>query len=199
MLEHFTNKDIKKAAELTFSAWGSELPEENEGIKSFIYEALVRYYYKNFRFSYKITEQKLLQAFLLAGKLEDKTTFSQWFAEGCNQFNAYDSQIAKDYLAYLMYNSEVMKHYASANDLLLLLFLSKLPGAGSRLLANAEQQARGAGLKRMFLWADCTCDYDYYYKKGFQETAVFINDKMSRLGRQKTIIFCKNLSEKPND
>lgn len=198
-LEHFTDSDIQKAAELTFFTWGSELPQEKEFLKAFIYEAMVRYYFKNQRFSYKITENNLLQAFLLAGKIDDHEIFSDWLIKEKKKFNTHDCRIVDEYLAYLSYNSQIMDKYASDNDLMLLLFLSRLPGAGGRLLHNIEQQAVKAGLERIFLWADATCDYDYYYKKGFQEVLTFVNNKMSELGQQQTIIFCKKLSKKPNN
>ena len=61
-----------------------------------------------------------------------------------------------------------MRELAKADDLLLCLFLSCKAGIGSTLLQNIETVAQEQGINKLFLWADATCDYEYYQKRGYR-------------------------------
>ena len=79
--------------------------------------------------------------------------------------------------------------------LLLCLFLSMKSGVGSKLLHNVEAIAQKNGVKKLYLWADATCDYEYYRKRGYSEAAHFTNNILPQLGVQETWIYSKELKE----
>ena len=84
---------------------------------------------------------------------------------------------------------------AHKKDLLLCLFLSRKPGVGSKLLENVEEVARHHSIARLHLWADATCDYSYYRRRGYKETEHFVNKVLPELGQQATWIYSKEVSK----
>lgn len=197
-IERFTAADILPAAKLTYTVWGDELLNEAAELKNFIYEAMVRYYCRNFHYSAKLMYENKMQGFLLAGLPTDKAAERLWLEQGMAAFSGRERQLIYEYREYLLYNGSNLHKQAADTDLLLYLFVSMVPGGGSRLLANAVKLAQLSKKSALLLWADETCDYDYYYKRDFTLVEKFNNNKMSLLGEQNTVIFKKKLNKNPN-
>ncbi len=195
LLTKFNDADIYNAAQLTAAVWGDELPWPDSRLKNFVYQAMVRYYSKNNALSFKFSDAGIMQGFLLAGKKCDKSCFAEWFDTQSRFFTVQERQIAESYMNYLAYNGSALDSCSTDSDLQLLLYLSTVRGGGSLLLNNILCLARQKGFASLLLWADETCDLDYYEKKGFVLRKTFVNDKMPLLGKQKTVIFAKKLAE----
>lgn len=193
MINNFDERDLAAAGALTRDVWGQELEGESASFKAFVYEAMTRYYCRNNNFSFKLQEEGVLKGFLLAGLAKDSNSSKLWFAEHLSRFSVREQQLAVGYQEYLAFNGQQLNRYTGADDLQLLLFLSNAAGGGSMLLQHTEQAAMQAGIKNLLLWADETCDTEYYCKKGFSIIDRFVNDKMLRLGELKTIVFRKCL------
>ena len=56
------------------------------------------------------------------------------------------------------------------------MLLSMKSGVGSKLLHNVEAIAQKNSVKKLYLWEDATCDYEYYRKRGYSEAAHFTNN-----------------------
>lgn len=192
-IEPFSLQDIPAATALTYAAWGDELAEESEAFRHFVCEAMVRYYFRTSAFSYRLSADGCLQAFLLAADYMQEDASSAWFLSASERFTQREQVLARQYLAYLHFNGERLRECAAEDDLLLLLFVSRMQGAGSTLLENAVAVARAAGLKRLHLWADETCDYGYYCRRGFAVSRCFTNEVLPQLGAQATYIYSKEL------
>ncbi len=54
--------------------------------KLFIYEAMVRYYFRSSKLSFKITENGKMQGFLLASAMDDAIMHVSWFRKGLKRF-----------------------------------------------------------------------------------------------------------------
>lgn len=197
-IERFTAADILPAAKLTYTVWGDELLNEAAELKNFIYEAMVRYYCRNFHYSAKLMHENKMQGFLLAGLPTDKAADKLWLEQGMTAFSGRERQLIYEYREYLLYNGSNLHKQAADTDLLLYLFVSMVPGGGSRLLANAVKLGQLSKKSALLLWADETCDYEYYYKRDFTLVEKFNNNKMSLLGEQNTVIFKKKLNKNPN-
>ena len=193
-LEHFTLADIAEASFLSLLTWGDEMEISNSKLQAFIYEAMVRYYFRSSKLSFKITENSKMQGFLLASAMDDAVTHLPWFRKGLKDFTQAEQDIAKGYIEYLHYNGEKVRKYARASDVLLCLFLSRKSGVGGHLLYNAELAAQKNGAAQVHLWADATCDYAYYLKRGYVQNTCFVNNVLPKLGEQQTWIYSKKLA-----
>lgn len=65
-LEHFTLADIAEASFLSLLTWGDEMEISNSKLQAFIYEAMVRYYFRSSKLSFKITENGKMQGFFIS-------------------------------------------------------------------------------------------------------------------------------------
>ena len=195
-IEQFTAKDIAEATLLTLLTWGEEMALANEHLKTILYEAMVRYYFRGSDFSYKmVDEEGFMQGFLLAAPIYARDNSQKWLEEQLQGFATEEQDLVYNYLRYLSYNGQQVRNVAHKKDLLLCLFLSRKPGVGSKLLENVEEVARHHSIARMHLWADATCDYSYYRRRGYKETGHFVNKVLPELGQQATWIYSKEVSK----
>ena len=195
MLSIFTPQDISCASHLTKLTWGDEMALTNDGLKDVLYEAMVRYYYRSEAFSLKMTDEDGMQGFLLATTIDERDNSQKWLVEHLQGFATEEQDLVYNYLRYLSYNGQQVRNVAHKKDLLLCLFLSRKPGVGSKLLENVEEVARHHSIARMHLWADATCDYSYYRRRGYKETGHFVNKVLPELGQQATWIYSKEVSK----
>ena len=192
-IQNFTLSDVPTAAHLTKLTWGDELPLTNEALKNGLYEAMVRYYFRSTEFSFKLTDAEGMQGFLLAAPLAARDHSQDWLKQVLVQFNGEEQDLVYNYLRYLSYNGQRVRELAQENALLLCLFLSRKAGVGSALLRQVEQVAQANGVNTLYLWADATCDYAYYRRRGYSEAAHFQNKILPALGEQETWIYSKAL------
>lgn len=193
-IERFTYNDIEEATRLTLLTWGEEMALANEKLKAVLYESMVRYYFRSSEFSYKmVDEDGPMQGFLLAAPLTARDNSQGWLLEQLQDFRLDEQDLVYNYLRYLSYNGQQVRKLAQADDLLLCLFLSRKPGVGSKLLENVEEVARNHNIKNMHLWADATCDYSYYRRRGYKEGGHFVNKVLPELGQQATWIYSKEV------
>ena len=134
-----------------------------------------------------------MQGFLLAAPLTARDNSQGWLLEQLQDFRLDEQDLVYNYLRYLSYNGQQVRKLAQADDLLLCLFLSRKPGVGSKLLENVEEVARNHNIKNMHLWADATCDYSYYRRRGYKEGGHFVNKVLPELGQQATWIYSKEV------
>lgn len=194
-LQHFTSHDIPTASYLTKLTWGEEMSLDNEALKNVLYEAMVRYYFRSTEFSFKLTDAGQLQGFLLAAPLALRDNSQGWLQQALASFTSSEQDLVYNYLRYLSYNGQRVRALAQGNALLLCLFLSCKAGGGSRLLQKVEAVAQKQDIKNLYLWADATCDYAYYRRRGYSEAGHFQNKILPALGEQETWIYKKNLNK----
>ena len=195
-IERFTAADITEATRLTRLTWGEEMALANKNLKNVLYEAMVRYYFRSSDFSYKmVDEEGAMQGFLLAAPIDARDNSQKWLEEQLQSFATEEQDLVYNYLRYLSYNGQQVRNVAHKKDLLLCLFLSRKPGVGSKLLENVEEVARHHSIASMHLWADATCDYSYYRRRGYKETGHFVNKVLPELGQQATWIYSKEVSK----
>lgn len=156
---------------------------------------MVRYYFRSTEFSFKLTDAEGMQGFLLAAPLAARDHSQAWLRQALVQFNREEQDLVYNYLRYLSYNGQRVRELAQENSLLLCLFLSRKAGVGSTLLRHVEKVAQAQGISRLYLWADATCDYAYYRRRGYSDAAHFQNKILPALGEQETWIYKKNLNK----
>ena len=190
-LSKFTLGDIQCAAYLTKLTWGEEMSLANESLKNVLYEAMVRYYFRSEEFSFKLEDEHGMQGFLLAAPLHERDKSQGWFKGELAPFNNEEQDLVYNYLRYLSYNGQKVRALAQDDDLILCLFLSRKAGVGSKLLKNIEAVAQMQGINKLYLWADATCDYAYYRRRGYSACLQFTNDIFADLGAQETWVYRK--------
>lgn len=192
IIDRFTEQDINAAARLSIANWGSELAQESAAVRRFVFEGMVRYYYRNSNLSVKAVGGAM-QGFLLACDYSDDDASKDWFATEAVHFTQREQEVASVYHDYLLHNGQQLKREMRPGDVLLGLFLSRQPGCGKRMLHEVAAKAQQQGKRSLYLWADATCDYDYYARNGFKTVACFENRQMPLLGNLATYIYRRDL------
>ena len=54
------------------------------------------------------------------------------------------------------------------DDIKLTLYVSRKRGCGSRLLNDLCGQFKQKGYKKLYLWTDCECDWEWYTEHGYE-------------------------------
>lgn len=196
IIKNFIQQDIDEAAQLTLLTWGDEMALSNDLLKQVLYEAMVRYYFRSSEFSFKLVDAQscCMQGFLLAAPLTERDCSQKWLQQTLADFAPEEQDLVYNYLRYLSYNGQQVRRFAKPQDLLLCLFLSRKPGVGTKLLQNIEKAAKERQISNLYLWADATCDYSYYRRRGYEEACRFTNTVLPDLGAQETWIYRKALS-----
>lgn len=195
IVKNFTQQDIAEAAQLTLLTWGEEIALHDDMLKNVLYEAMVRYYFRSSEFSFKLADAQsgITQGFLLAAPLSERDCSQKWLRQTLADFALEEQDLVYNYLRYLSYNGQQVRRYAKPQDLLLCLFLSRKPGVGAKLLQNIETVAKEHQISSLYLWADATCDYSYYRRRGYEEACRFTNTILPELGAQETWIYRKKM------
>lgn len=191
-IRNFTDSDIKPATNMSMAAWAFELEGHDEAFREFIYEYIVRYYDLNREFSLSLEDEEGVQAILLAGLKNDANQSLDWFNDRCGKFGDACQKIARQYKAYLEYNSRELKPYVGEDDLIMNLFISRKPGYGKALLTRLEELGRQNDVSGIWLWSDATCNLHYYAKQGFAKVYEFHNHLLMDQALT-TIVYRKSL------
>ena len=85
--------------------------------------------------------------------------------------------------------------YMNDDDVKLSLFVSCRKGAGFPLLEKLKMQLKEQGFKTMYLWTDCECNYEWYFKHGYELVEKAVYEPFSKSGPYETFIFRKALAE----
>lgn len=192
LIRNFTDNDIKPATSMSMMSWAWELEGYEPAFREFIYEYIVRYYDLNREFSLSYEDADGVQAILLAGRNGDSNPSADWFNRRCGNFDGARQKIARQYKAYLEYNSKTLKPYVGECDLLMNLFISRKPGCGKALLNQLEGICVQKNVPAIWLWSDVTCNLHYYARRGFEKTHEFYSSLLTEQPLS-TIIYKKSL------
>ncbi|MCM1322494.1 MAG: hypothetical protein NC041_10300 [Bacteroides sp.] len=211
----FSFRDIMPAADIAFGCWHTELAGHTEKFKRFIYKSLVRYYFRNPRFSFSNKKDRraagnhsaadelsadagarfrMLASFLL-GACKTDAAAADDFLNPPASFSPRERTAAKDYHSYLETNGRRMKQLMREDDAYIGLFAGCVPATGSVLRKTFENACAENNIRRVFLWTDETCNIDYYHKNGFFVAADFPSEFCVNGNRLKTLVFQKNLDD----
>ena len=66
------------------------------------------------------------------------------------------------------YMDEKTQTLMNEDDIQLTLYVSRKPGAGSRLLNELCVRLKKSGYKNLFLWTDIECNWEWYINHGYE-------------------------------
>ena len=75
------------------------------------------------------------------------------------------SEMSRTYIEYMDEKTQALMNEA---DIQLTLYVSRKPGAGSRLLNELCSHLKSDGYKNLYLWTDIECNWEWYVKHGYE-------------------------------
>ena len=169
----FEDKNISHILDLVAPDWSP--PDADMAFKRFYAEYTVRHNIWDSIYSLQATDEDgrfLAAAFAApANATEGLEKADKWVLEqtdgGKNLTEEMKTsfKISKSYLGMMDdKTSALMKE----GDIKLVLFVSCEKGAGFPLLEKFKEELRSRGYKNMYLWTDHDCNYDWYFRRGYE-------------------------------
>ena len=95
--------------------------------------------------------------------------------------------------SYLNMMDEKTFFYMNDDDIKLSLFVSCRKGAGFPLLEKFKAQLKEQGYKKLYLWTDFECNYEWYFEHGYELVEKYVYEPFSSSEPYETFIFRKTL------
>ena len=175
----FDLKNIPRIVDLVENMWAP--PEAERSFRRFYAEYVIQSNISEYEYSIQGLQENCddlngnpFAAAAFATKKHhssEKKGLDKWFAAACSQEkNLTDSQIYSFKLSRTFLDLMDSRVYSLMNedDIKLALFVSLKKGCGAPLLEVFKRELASRGYKNMYLWTDCECNYDWYFKHGFE-------------------------------
>lgn len=176
MIRAFKDCDIEKMSEMCFDSFGSEIENYPKKISLLIYKMMVLFYKRNENLSFVFEENNEIVAFLLGFWQNENFCYENWLKNTVNSLSEQEKTLFLNYFYYLENNEKKLSQFSSIKDAnkssktaQVGLFISKGNGRGSILLKHFENCVKFLNAKKILLWADSFCAFNYYPKKGYSQ------------------------------
>ncbi len=166
ILKPFDFQNLSFLLDVVVSLWSPSLGDEF--FKRFNVEYIIRnnIWENDFRFELLDENQKFLAAAFFARK-GDECNAQNWFLNESKRFPLDFLVASKMSKTFLDFMDEKTFALMNDDDIKLSLFISKERGAGCEILERTLKMLSAQGWKNLFLWTDCECNWQWYFKHGF--------------------------------
>ncbi len=167
-IKPFEEKYIPYLVETVKALWG--VPNGTEEFNTVDVEFIVRNnIYKNDMALELVQDNEILAAAFGAEKGEHNTA-KQWLDAQINTGNFSENERISLALVseYLTAMDEQTLSYMGKEDVKLSLFISRYKGKGKIILNELVKKFSQKGFKNMYLWTDCTCNWQYYQDHDYE-------------------------------
>ena len=118
----------------------------------------------------------------------------EWYERESKKFSkdfCVASEMSRTYIEYM---DEKTQSLMNKDDIQLTLYVSRKPGAGSRLLNELCARLKNSRYKNLYLWTDIECNWEWYVNHGYELMEEGIYEQFSSDDEDfKTFIFRKAL------
>lgn len=169
-IQKFSADNLKEVAELIKSLWNNSESDMPEQLLSLYNEYVLRYYFvEKSPFNLVAIKDDKIVACLLAANAKDikHNLADDWIKQYLTDKETIEYY--NNFKKYIDSMRDAEHLYAKDNEAVLLFFGSAYKGAGKFLMNELEKRCKEQGVNSMLLWTDESCNYNYYYKKGFEE------------------------------
>ena len=128
------------------------------------------------------------------GTVKGEKNFARdWLNKIISEENFSEEEILwfKRCVSYIENNDRILQSYMTENDIQLSLFVSTVKGYGKPVLEEFLQRARSCGFRRLFLWTDIECNWQYYPAHGFELIEENVNELYSKPDLPHKVFFYK--------
>lgn len=165
-LAPFSMQQLPLVVDVVVPLWSP--PVGDAAFKRFNVEYIVRNNIaeNDYRFELTDADGTLLAAAFLARK-GDVSNVDAWYERESQRFPEEWQAASGMSRTYLSLMDERTLSLMNRDDIKLSLFVSRKAGAGSLILDRICGRLRSEGWKKLYLWTDCDCNWQWYGKHGF--------------------------------
>ncbi len=193
-IKHFSKDRIDEVAAMAAEVWGKEQGASTPEVARIFCRHLARYSTYTTKLSLQATDEDGLQAIAFAWLPGDTNDADTWLRE---QLPMMTEEVRKTLLTnerYLKRTDEELQAMMLPNSAKLSFFISRKPGYGTPVLEALIDLLRKRGIEWLYLWTDCTCNWQYYPKHGYEQIGQGIAPEFSTAdGDYIYRMFCKRI------
>ena len=171
-LEAFDFNNINQVVNRVTDCWGLQNAPQN--IRRLYAEAVVRLDMHDNKMQFQLTNPMLpsqkasLMAIACSSTKNEKPNADIWWNKIFPMLNSRQQQAFSTCRNYLAMMDQKVYSLMTQTDVKLDLFISTAPGWGKKLLNPVFDFYRQQGFKTVYLWTDCECNVDWYFKNNYQ-------------------------------
>ena len=167
-LEAFNFENLPLVVDVVAPLWYP--PVGDNEFKRFNVEYIVRNNICENDYRFQLVDEdannEILSAAFFARK-GDSSIVEKWFTRESQRFPQEWRAASGMSKTYLTMMDERTLNLMNDDDIKLSLFVSRKPGAGSKILERTCERLKSEGWKNLYLWTDCDCNWQWYIKHGF--------------------------------
>ena len=196
-IQPFDMKNIPHILDVVVPLWSP--PVGDADFKRFNVEYIVRNNYFENDLHYELVEQDasgkdVFCAMAFFARKGDVCNPDKWFQIESKKFPAEwlkGSQMSREYIELMDRKTFDMMN---DDDIKLTLYVSCKKGCGSTLLNELCARMKDSGYKKLYLWTDCECNWEWYTKHGYELVDQSVYEPFSSPDEDyKTFVFKKEL------
>lgn len=188
----FNENNFSQIVDFVKPMWSFSQWEDN--FRKIYVETIIRNNFFSQGLNFEIVEGKKLLSAMFLQRLSDKNNLNEWLEKLWIDFDEEKKTCLKNCADYLSYMDSKVHSFMNDNDIKLALFVSMEKGVGSVLFENIFQMLKNRGIKNMYLWTDCECNWEWYIKKGFELIEESVYEKFNKENvPYKTYVFKKSI------
>ena len=169
----FDDANIPHILDLVAPDWSP--PDADMAFKRFYAEYTVRHNIWDSIFSLQVTDDQgrfLAAAFAApANATEGLEKADKWVLDQTDGGKLLSKEKKKSFKvskSYLGMMDDKVSAMMKDDDIKLVLFVSCQKGAGFPLMEKFQDELRARGYKNMYLWTDSDCNFDWYFRRGYE-------------------------------
>ena len=175
----FNPEQIDEVARMAASIWGKEQGAHGAEVARVFCGHLSRYSLYSSALALQAVDEDGLQAIAFAWMPGDKNDADVWVR---NQFATLSEEERNTLLTNETYlkriDAEILEKMVP-NSAKLSFFISRKKGYGTPVLNALIELLKSRGVEWLYLWTDCTCNWQYYVKHGYEQIGAGVAQEFS--------------------
>ena len=168
-IKQFTLEGIDLVAKMAAGVWGKEQGAHSSEVARIFCQHLTRYSLYSADLAFQAEDEEGLQAIAFAWLPGDTNDAASWLRSQLPNMTNEEQQTLLTNERYLTRTDAELQSKMLPNSAKLSFFISQKPGYGSPVLNALIELLRQRGVEWLYLWTDCTCNWQYYVNHGYEK------------------------------
>lgn len=168
VIKQFTLEGIDLVAKMAAGVWGKEQGAHSSEVARIFCQHLTRYSLYSADLAFQAEDEEGLQAIAFAWLPGDTNDAALWLRSQFPNRRKEEQQTLLTNECYLTRTDAELQSKMVPNSAKLSFFISQKPGYGTPVLNALIERLRERGIEWLYLWTDCTCNWQYYPKHGYE-------------------------------
>ncbi|MBE6331436.1 MAG: hypothetical protein E7070_03880 [Bacteroidales bacterium] len=169
IIKQFAHERIDLVAKMAAGVWGKEQGAHSSEVARIFCQHLTRYSLYSADLAFQAEDEDGLQAIAFAWLPGDTNDAAQWLRNQLPKLTDEEQQTLLTNERYLTRTDAELQSKMVPNSAKLSFFISQKPGYGTPVLNALIERLRERGIEWLYLWTDCTCNWQYYPKHGYEQ------------------------------